>query len=309
MKKEKFRRLPTFREYCKVEKRLKESATSNIKVEVDWWQDCICTVLNQLRSVSSAEEGIIDWGLLVDYCRARLLVLGRDLPSYIEDIVLSTIKDLVLQNYGSALFSSDNITNSFKEAELGTRILVVSQISDEILHQVKVEAGLEAEPEPQVEDPKTVASVSLDSEYYCEDELPFENKTQLHNLNPNKNKVLGYKDYGDKVNETYCHLQMDHYNTVVEKCLKDLEPEQEAGVLDYDKLLKRAKKEIEEKDDDKCLYKFIAQLARKHMKNEQVSIEGIDTTDITFEKIEVLKAAQNLFIYNIVQDIKGRIRK
>ena len=59
----------------------------------------------------------------------------------------------------------------------------------------------------------------------------------------------------------------------------------------------------------KCLYKFIAQLARKHMKNEQVSIEGIDTTDITFEKIEVLKAAQNLFIYNIVQDIKGRIRK
>ena len=45
------------------------------------------------------------------------------------------------------------------------------------------------------------------------------------------------------------------------------------------------------------------------MKNEQVSIEGIDTTDITFEKIEVLKATQNLFIYNIVQDIKGRIGK
>ena len=45
------------------------------------------------------------------------------------------------------------------------------------------------------------------------------------------------------------------------------------------------------------------------MENEQVSIEGIDTTEITFEKIEVLKAAQNLFIYNIVQDIKGRIGK
>ena len=102
---------------------------------------------------------------------------------------------------------------------------------------------------------------------------------------------------------------MDHYNTVVEKCLKDLETEQEAGVLDYGKMLKRAKKEIAEKDDDKCLYKFIAKLARKHMKSEQVSIEGIDTTDITFEKIEVLKAAQNLFIYNIVQDIKGRIGK
>lgn len=305
MKKEKFRRLPSFREYCKVEKRLKESAAANIKVEVDWWQDCICSILNQIRSVSG--EDIIDWGLLVDYCRARLLMLGQDIPSFIDDIVLFTIKDLVLQNYGSALFSSENITNSFKEAELGTRILVVSQISDEILHQVKAEAGLEVEPEPQIEDPKTVASVSLDTD--CYEDLPFEHKTQLNNLNPNKNKVWGYKDYGDKVNETYCHLQMDHYNTVVEKCLKDLEPQQEAGVLNYDKVLKRAKKEIDEKDDDKCIYKFIAKLAKEHMADEQVTIEGIDTTEVTFEKIEVLKAAQNLFIYNIVQDIKGRIGK
>ena len=79
--------------------------------------------------------------------------------------------------------------------------------------------------------------------------------------------------------------------------------------MNYDKVLKRAKKESDVKDDDKCLYKFISKLARKHMENEQVSIEGIDTTEITFEKIEVLKAAQNLFIYNIVQDIKGRIGK
>lgn len=307
MKKEKFRRLPSFREYCKAEKRIKENASANIRVEVDWWQDCICSILNQLRSVSG--EDIIDWGLLVDYCRARLLMLGQDVPSYIDDIVLFTIKDLVLQNYGSALFSSDNITNSFKEAELGTRILVVSQIADEILHQVKVESGLEVEPTPQIEDPKTVASVSLDTDCYSEEDLPFEHKTQLLHLNPNKNKVWGFKEYGEKINETYCHLQMDHYNTVVEKCLKDLEPQQEAGVLNYDKVLKRAKKEIDEKDDDKCIYKFIAKLAKEHMADEQVTIEGIDTSDITFEKIEVLKAAQNLFIYNIVQDIKGRIGK
>ena len=307
MKKEKFRRLPSFREYCKAEKRIKENASANIKVEVDWWDDCICTVLNQLREV--AGEDIIDWGLLVDYCRARLLVLGREVPSYIEDIVLSTIKDLVLQNFGSVLFSADSITNSFKEAELGTRILVVSQIADEILHQVKVESGLEVEPTPQIEDPKTVASVSLDTDCYGDEELPFEHKTQLLHLNPNKNKVWGFKEYGEKINETYCHLQMDHYNTVVEKCLKDLEPQQEAGVLNYDKVLKRAKKEIDEKDDDKCIYKFIAKLAKEHMADEQVTIEGIDTSDITFEKIEVLKAAQNLFIYNIVQDIKGRIGK
>lgn len=308
MKKEKFRRLPSFREYCKGEKRLQENASANIRVEVDWWDDCICTVLNQLRSVSS--DGVMDWGFIVDYCRARLLITGRDVSSYVDDIVLSTIKDLVLQNYGEVLFSSDSITNSFKEAELGTRILVVSQVSDEILHQIKLESGLVVEPEPQIEDPKTVASVSLDTDYYSEeDELPFEHKTQLHNLNPNLNNVIGFEDYDKAIKEAYCHLQMDHYNTVLEKCLKDLEPQQEAGVLDYDKVLKRAKKEIDEKDDDKCIYKFIAMLAKKHMENEQVTIEGIDTSDISFENREVLKAAQDLFINNIVQDIKGRFGK
>ena len=308
MKKEKFRRLPSFREYCKGEKRLQENASANIRVDVDWWQDCICTVLNQLRSVSG--DGVMDWGFIVDYCRARLLITGREVSSYIDEIVLSTIKDLVLQNYGEVLFNSDSITNSFKEAELGTRILVVSQIADEILHQVKLESGLVVEPEPQIEDPKTVASVSLDTDYYSEeDDLPFEHKTQLHNLSPNLNNVIGFEVFDKAIKEAYCHLQMDHYNTVLEKCLKDLEPQQEAGVLDYDKVLKRAKKEIDEKDDDKCIYKFIAMLAKKHMENEQVTIEGMDTSDISFENREVLKAAQDLFIHNIVQDIKGRFGK
>lgn len=216
MKKEKFRRLPSFREYCKGEKRLQENASANIRVEVDWWQDCICMVLNRLRSVCGKE--IIEWGILVDYCRARLLILGRDVPSYVDDIVLSTIKDLVLQDFGSVLFNSDSITNSYKEAELGTRILVVSQVSDEILHQVKKEAGLESEPETQVEEPQTVASVSLDSEYYGdEDELPFEHKTQLHNLNPNMNIVIGIEEFEKAINEADCHLHKDHYKKDVEK--------------------------------------------------------------------------------------------
>ena len=202
MKKGKNNRLPSFREFCKTGKRLKEDATANIKVEVDWWDECICTVMDDLRSVAGGDA--IDWGLLVDYCRARLLVLGRDVPVYVEDMVLSAIKDLVLQNYGSALFSSDNITNSYKEAELGTRILVVSQISDEILHRVKLESGLEEEPEKAEEDPKTVAAVSLDTDCYPEEDLPFEHKANLHINNQNKNlvNVNGFEDYCSSIIET-----------------------------------------------------------------------------------------------------------
>lgn len=305
MKKEKFRRLPTFREYCNGG-RIKENSTPNIKVEIEWWDDCIILILNELRSASESEP--IIWEKLVDYCRARLLVLGREVPLYVDEIVLSYIKDLVFQHYNTNLFA-DNYDQTAKDTELGTRILIVAQISEEILHRVKIESGLEKEPEIQPEDPNTVVSVNLDNGSSPDDDLPFEHKVPLNNLTPNKNKVYGFKDYGDAIKEAYCHLQMDHYNNVVEKCLKDLETEQEKGTINYAKVLKRAKKEIDEKDDDKCLYKFISKLARKHMENERICIDGIDTSEITFATLKVFKAAQNLFIHNIVEDIKGRIGK
>ena len=307
MNKKKFRRIPTFREYCKGEKKLKENAQANIKVEIDWWQDCIDIVLNELRLVSGGD--CLDWEMLVDYCRARLLILGREVPLFVEEIVLTLIRDLVFQNFGSALYSSDKVSDSAEDAALGTRILVVSQISDEILHKAKLEAGIEVEPEKPVEDPNTVVSVSL-GDGCADDDLPFEHKSPLHNMNPNKNRVTGFADFDKAINEAYCGLQMEHFNTVVEKCLKDLVPEQENGTLDYDKLLKRAKKEVEgEKNDDRCIYKFLRKLAKEHMENEQITVDGIDFTDITFSKVEVLKAAQNLFIYHIIEEILGRVGK
>lgn len=307
MNKKKFSRIPTFREYCKGEKKLKENAAANIKVEIGWWQDCCDIVTNELRLVSGGDY--LDWELLVDYCRARLLILGREVPLFVEEIVLTFIRDLVFQNFGSALYSSDKVSDSAKDAALGTRILVVSQISDEILHKAKLEAGIEIESEKPVEDPNTVVSVSL-GDGCADDDLPFENKSTLHNMNPNKNRVTGFADFDKAINEAYCGLQMEHFNTVVEKCLKDLEPEQENGTLDYDKLLKRAKKEVEgEKNDDRCIYKFLRKLAKEHMENEQITVDGIDFTEITFSKVEVLKAAQNLFIYHIIEEILGRVGK
>ena len=92
MKKEKFRRLPTFREYCNGG-RIKENSTPNIKVEIEWWDDCIILILNELRSASESEP--IIWEKLVDYCRARLLVLGREVPLYVDEICSEESKKIV----------------------------------------------------------------------------------------------------------------------------------------------------------------------------------------------------------------------
>ena len=90
MKKEKFRRLPSFREYCKAEKRIKENASANIRVEVDWWQDCICSILNQLRSVSG--EDIID--------TLDIKIKSEQLKKYIETKLSGREKTIICLRYG-----------------------------------------------------------------------------------------------------------------------------------------------------------------------------------------------------------------
>ena len=79
--------------------------------------------------------------------------------------------------------------------------------------------------------------------------------------------------------EAYCTLQFDHYNSVIDKCLNDLE--RDAPGLKYHSVMELAKKEV--KGDD-----------------------GEDYVDST-NNDHVLRTARNLFIYHIISDIKKRL--
>ena len=130
-------RHPTFMEYCHKEKKINEENAANIKVEVEWWQDAVIRVLDELHSIAGTP---ITWERLLDYCRARNLILGREAPFFVDELVLALIRELIFQYYGSTFFDGQDLSgSSFKSAELGTKILVVSQLGDEILKQVKIE--------------------------------------------------------------------------------------------------------------------------------------------------------------------------
>ena len=286
-----FKKIVSFKDYY--EKKKLNEANTNIKVEIDWWDDAINLVMNELHIVAGTP---IIWENLLDYCRAKWLVLGRETTFFVDELVRSHIRDLIFQNYGEALFCGEDLSGSaYENARLGTKILVVSQLSETILHQVKIEAGVETKPEIPEDSPNTVASVSLDD---CSmDDFPYERK------------VIDFVDFKKALNETYCHLQFDHYNTVIDKCLKDLEFAQDGGTIKYEKVLKRAKKEMDIEDDERCIDKYLAKLARRHMENEQISVDGADLNNITHTQVKVLKSAKNLFIYNMVEDLKGRMSR
>ncbi|HBH21505.1 MAG TPA: hypothetical protein DDX33_06015 [Rikenellaceae bacterium] len=101
------------------------------------------------------------------------------------------------------------------------------------------------------------------------------------NVNPKyrQNNVYGFVEYNNLLQEAYCTLQFDHYNSVIDKCLNDLE--RDAPGLKYHSVMELAKKEV--KGDD-----------------------GEDYVDST-NNDHVLRTARNLFIYHIISDIKKRL--
>ena len=61
--------------------------------------------------------------------------------------------------------------------------------------------------------------------------------------------------------------------------------------------------EIDESDDSKCIDKYLAKLARKHMEKEQITVGDVnlvDMDDMDYTKTKVLQSAKDLFIYNMV---------
>lgn len=295
MGKENFKKIGTFKEFCQSRKKLTENNVPNIKVEVEWWDDAIRLVIDDLRSVAGDP---IDWSRLVDYCRTKFLALSRDIPVLMEDMVLAHIRDLIFQYYGSTFFCGEDLSgDSFETAALGTKLLVISRLGNEILDLVKIEAGILDIPAEPEDSPNTVASVALEDDSYYEDGLPYERR------------VYYCDEFNKRLTEVYCHLELNNYNSILDKCLKELASAHEAGTLDYKKVLKAAKKEFDINDDGKCIDKYLNELVKKQIDKEKLIVNGaeVDISDPSTQP--VFKAARNLFTYNIVAELKGRFKK
>lgn len=64
------------------------------------------------------------------------------------------------------------------------------------------------------------------------------------NVNPKyrQNNVYGFVEYNNLLQEAYCTLQFDHYDSVIDKCLNDLE--RDAPGLKYHSVMELAKKKV-----------------------------------------------------------------
>lgn len=119
-----------------------------------------------------------------------------------------------------------------------------------------------------------------------------------------QNNVYGFTEYTELLQEAYCTLQCDHYNSVIDKCLNDLE--REAPGLRYNDVLELAKKKVKGNDDEDGIDSYLYGFAETYMKNDPIKVQDTELNDDSTDNDHVLKAARNLFICHIIEDIKKR---
>lgn len=272
------KQIGTFADFCKSKKTKDIKENSEVSIEVPFWDDAIKDLLRTIHGIAGEPA---DWELLVNYVKTRFIITGRELIEENDRLVLAYITDILFQNYGSSWVDSSVIYNS-STADLGSKALVLSTLAEEILHQVKQEANIEIEPEP--ESPDTVSKVYLTDPYDFDDYC-------------GEGRVAGFDRFSKLLKESVDIITTQDDGQTLDYVLNNIE--QKAGSLKLDDLLKVVKDE-----EFQDLDEYVSSIVEEQMKDFKIALNGKELVDKN-----VLKIARKLFSYQVTKDVLEKISK
>lgn len=226
----KSKRIGTFKEFLHSQK-----LNENVNIEVDWWDECIVEVLQDLEEEC---QGFLTMDSLQRYITTKFSILGRKWDEYIDNIYIMHIKDLIFQHHGDSFC----LTGESGNAELHSKGVVIEELAAVIYDKFvqKAEPQASSTPTTKLVDREKTTMVPMkpvpvvnDVDYpgeYCED-LPWEYDCE------NK-KVKKFADFCKPVNETVAMVGTDGYNDCIEYCMKTIK--KEVGSYDPDAILNKA---------------------------------------------------------------------
>lgn len=293
MNKDKYKKqIGTFAEFCKSKKRqsikpIEEN--SSVQIEVPFWNDAVQYALNDLRFLGGGGD-YLDWKSMVEKIKLKFSLLNVfDKSIFTDDsLVIAHVKDILYHQFGADGFLSGDTTGgeNYDSQELGAKAFVISKLADEVLKQAKLEFGIEQIPEP--EDPKTVASVSLESGWE-EDYSAYEQR-----------RVAGFDQFSaflkEGVNTISCQDDGKALDYVLDKIKK------KAGSLKLEDIQAVLDKE------ETTLKDYVIKIARDYLSTEKIVLNGTELKDCE-DKKNVLLVARKLFAHQIAEKAMRKISK
>lgn len=258
---------------------------NEVAIDVPFYQDAIDSIVDELQMIAGNP---IDWTLLTDYIKKKFLVIDRDVQGGDDSLVIAHVRDLLFQRYGDTFLGGDAGCLTGSTAEMGAKALVMSQLASEILHRVRIEAGLNPPPVPEP-DPKPLSTVSLDTgDYY--DDLPFEH-----------HHVAGFQDFTEVLKESVNKISLQDDGKALDYCLNKIDSA--AGSTKLDDILKVAKKE-----GFQDIRGYLSSIVEGYLKTTTIELNGKSLKERGDEK-PLLKVAKKLYAHEITQKIMETIKK
>lgn len=282
----KLQQIVSLDDFCaKNKKQIKEN--NEVTIDVPFWNDAVSPdgpIFNDLHYVAGNP---INWNDLIKFIKVKNSVIDRTGIVGDENLIITHLRDLLFQNFGNSFLDGEIGCLTFDSAEIGAKSLVISELASEILHRIRVEAGLDNEPEPATQ-PEPIVRVSLDSYDYYYDDLPFERKRVTN--------VEGYEKFCSKLNESVKNLKLEIEDKCLDYCLNKIE--KDCGSAKYDDVAKVVKEE------QTTLADYIKDFAEDYFSKEDITINGRK-----IEKDHILKQARELFVEQTTEEIIKIISK
>ena len=284
------KQIGTFSEFCKSRKRQSIKENSSVAIEVPFWEDAVQYALSDLRFLGGGEE-FLEWNKMIEKIKMKFSLLNIfDKSIFTDDaFVIAHVKDIVYHNYCADGYLSGQTggADNYDAEELGAKAFVISKLADEVLRQARLEFGIEQMPEP--EDPKTVATVSLESGWGEEDCLPFETR-----------QVSGFWKFSKLLKEGVETLSCQDDGRTLDYVLDQVK--KQAGSLKLADIQKVLDKEGTTLND------YVTKIARDYLSTVKITLNGTELKDCE-DKKNVLLVARKLFAHEIAKDALQRINK
>ena len=272
------KQIGTFAEFCKTKQKKSIKENSEVSIEVPFWDDAIQLLLGKIHGIAGEP---ISWEKLVNYVKNKFIIIGRDLIDDEDKLVLEYISDALFQEYGESWLDGDVLYN-YSTAELGSKALVLSTLAEEILHQVRLEAGQEPQPEP--EPTRTVSKVYLTDPYEFDDYC-------------GEGSVASYGRFSKLLKESIDRITTQDDGNTLDYVLNKIE--KDAGSLKLDDI-----HNVIQEDEYKSITDYVTSIAEEHMEDFKIALNGKELVDKN-----VLKEARKLFAHQIAKDVLEMISK
>ena len=272
------KQIGTFAEFCQSKQKKSVKENSEVSIEVPFWDSAIQLLLDRIHGIAGEP---ISWDRLVTYVKNKFIITGRDLIEDEDKLVLEYISDALFQEYGESWLDGDVLYN-YSTAELGSKALVLSTLAEEILHQVRLEAGQEPQPEP--EPTRTVSKVYLTDPYEFDDYC-------------GEGSVASYGRFSKLLKESIDRITTQDDGNTLDYVLNKIE--KDAGSLKLDGI-----NNVIQEDEYKSITDCVTSIAEEHMQDFKIKLNGADMVDKN-----VLKEARKMFAQQIAKDVQEKISK